>query len=213
MREYAHDLLESGGRLDDARRAHARHFGEVFEDAESGLESATMGEWLDRMDADRDNVRAAIAFAAADGDAAVALVFCAAAWRYWIWRGSLIEGRELVTAALACGDGPPALRQRALNGAGAVVASWATSRARRSCWRRASSSRASSTTATAPRAWAPTSAPSPCSPPTSTRRSPTTRSRSPTCARSTTRARSAWSCRTSASRTTAPATTSRRSSC
>ena len=33
-----------------------------------------MGDWLDRMDADRDNVRAAIAFAAADGDAAVALV-------------------------------------------------------------------------------------------------------------------------------------------
>ena len=81
-----------------------------------------MGEWLDRMDADRDNVRAAIAFAAADGDAAIALVLCAAAWRYWIWRGSLVEGRELVTAALACGDGPPELRQRALNGAGAVVA-------------------------------------------------------------------------------------------
>ena len=97
VREYAHDLLESGGRLDDARRAHARHFGEVFEDGESGLESATMGDWLDRMDADRDNVRAAIAFAAADGDAAVALVLCAAAWRYWIWRGSLVEGRELVT--------------------------------------------------------------------------------------------------------------------
>ena len=79
VREYAHDLLESGDRLDDARRAHARHFGAVFEDAESGLESATMGDWLDRMDADRDNVRAAIAFAAADGDAAVALVLCAAA--------------------------------------------------------------------------------------------------------------------------------------
>ncbi len=122
VREYAHDLLESGDRLDDARRAHARHFGAVFEHAESGLESATMGDWLDRMDADRDNVRAAIAFAAADGDAAVALVLCAAAWRYWIWRGSLVEGRELVLAALACGDGPPALRQRALNGAGAVVA-------------------------------------------------------------------------------------------
>jgi predicted ATPase/DNA-binding SARP family transcriptional activator len=122
VREYAYDLLESGGRLDDARRAHARHFGEVFEDGESGLESATMGDWLDRMDADRDNLRAAIGFAAAAGDAATALVLCAAVWRYWIWRGSLIEGRELAMAALACDGGPPALRQRALNGAGAVVA-------------------------------------------------------------------------------------------
>jgi predicted ATPase/DNA-binding SARP family transcriptional activator len=122
VREYAHDLLESGDRLDDARRAHARHFGQVFEHGESGLESATMGDWLDRMDADRDNLRAAIAFAAADGDAAIALVLCAAVWRYWIWRGSLSEGRELMMAALACDGGPPALRQRALNGAGAVVA-------------------------------------------------------------------------------------------
>ena len=122
VREYAHDLLEAGGGLDEARRAHARHFGEVFEDGESGLESATIGAWLDRMDADRDNIRAAITFAVADGEPAVALVLCAAVWRYWIWRGSLVEGRELVTAALASGDGPPALRQRALNGAGAIVA-------------------------------------------------------------------------------------------
>ena len=122
VREYAHDRLAAGGELDEARRAHARHFGEVFEDGERGLESATIGDWLDRMDAERDNIRAAITFAVADGDPAVALVLCAAVWRYWIWRGSLVEGRELVTAALAAGDGPPALRQRALNGAGAVVA-------------------------------------------------------------------------------------------
>ena len=121
VREYAHDLLESGGRLDDARRAHARHFGEVFEDGESGLESATMGEWLDRMDADRDNVRAAIAFAAADGDAAVALVLCAAVWRYWIWRGSLVEGRELVTAALALAA---TARPRCASGRSTAPARW-----------------------------------------------------------------------------------------
>ena len=85
------------------------------------MESAEIGAWLDRLDADRENVRAAIAFAVSDGDADTALALGADVWRYWIWRGSLTEGRELLASALAFGGGPPALRQRALNGAGAVA--------------------------------------------------------------------------------------------
>ena len=43
-------------------------------------------------------MRAAIAFAVADGDADGALALCADVWRYWIWRGNVTEGRELLAA-------------------------------------------------------------------------------------------------------------------
>jgi len=66
-------------------------------------------------------VRASIVFAVADGDAESALTLCGNAWRYWLWRGNLTEGRELVASALAAGDGAPALRQRVLNAAGALA--------------------------------------------------------------------------------------------
>ena len=95
---------------------------DLVEGGESGMESAQIGEWLDRLDAERENVRAAMTFAVADGDADTALLFCADLWRYWIWRGNLTEGRELLAAALAL-DGrragaAPARAQRRGRGGG-----------------------------------------------------------------------------------------------
>ncbi len=121
VREYAHDRLAASDELDGARADHARFFAAMIDGAERGLESADTVVWLDRLHADRDNLRAAIGYAAALGDATSALTICGNAWRYWLWRGNLTEGRELVVAALAAGDGAPALRQRALNAAGALA--------------------------------------------------------------------------------------------
>ena len=121
IREYAVDRLTKAGTLDEVRRAHMLAYRDLIEGGESGMESARTGEWLDRLDAERENVRAAMTFAVADGDADTALLFCADLWRYWIWRGNLTEGRELLAAALALDGGAPELRQRALNGAGAVA--------------------------------------------------------------------------------------------
>lgn len=121
VREYALDRLAANGRLDEVRRAHALHFTEAIQGAERGVESPEIGEWLDRMDAERENIRVAIAFAVADGDAETALSLCANIWRYWERRGNINEGRETLASALASGDGPPELRQRALNGAGALA--------------------------------------------------------------------------------------------
>ncbi|MBO9579153.1 MAG: tetratricopeptide repeat protein, partial [Microbacteriaceae bacterium] len=121
IREYAVDRLTKAGTLDEVRRAHMLAIRDLVEGGENGMESAETGEWLDRLDAERENVRVAMTFAVAEGDADTALLFCADLWRYWIWRGNLTEGRELVAAALAIGGGTPELRQRALNGAGAVA--------------------------------------------------------------------------------------------
>ena len=121
VREYAHDRLADSGDLADARAEHARFFAQMIDGAEKGLESSDTVVWVERLHADRDNLRAAIGFAVAGGDAQSALTLCGNAWRYWLWRGNLTEGRELVTAALAAGDGAPAMRQRVLNAAGALA--------------------------------------------------------------------------------------------
>ena len=69
--------------------------------AERGTESSDTVMWLERLHAERENVRAAIGYAVATGDATSALMLCTSTWRYWLWRGLVREGRELITSALA----------------------------------------------------------------------------------------------------------------
>lgn len=121
VREYALDRLEAAGALDATRRAHARHYAAAFAAADAELQGPDARRWLDRLDLERENARAAIHFAVADDDAATALALCANIWRYWERRGNLAEGREAMAAALGAPGGPPGLRLRVLNGAGALA--------------------------------------------------------------------------------------------
>jgi tetratricopeptide (TPR) repeat protein len=121
VREFALERLDASGELEAMRHRHARAFAALFAGAEHGMEGHEVGRWLDRLDADRENVRAAITFAVAKGDASLALALCTDAWRYWERRGHLSEGRALLDAALALADAPRAARLAALNGAGILA--------------------------------------------------------------------------------------------
>jgi tetratricopeptide (TPR) repeat protein len=120
VREYALEHLAEDDAQDDVRRRHARAYAALAESADEGLHSRETGAWLERVHADRENIRAAMGFAAAEGDSATALQLCTS-WRYWVLRGNLTEGRALVNLALASGDGPPELRWRAINAAGVLA--------------------------------------------------------------------------------------------
>ena len=120
VREYALERLADDAGEQAVRRRHAEIYAELAESADLGLHGRDIGAWLDRVHDDRENIRAAVGFAAADGDAPTALRLCGI-WRYWITRGNLTAGRALVTTALATGDGPPELRLRALNAAGVLA--------------------------------------------------------------------------------------------
>ena len=117
VREYALERLAELPGERDVRRRHARAYAEHTGEHVLG---GDVGAWLDRQHDDRENIRAGIAFAVGEGDAATALALFGS-WRYWATRGNLAEGRALATAALASGDGPPALRLATLNAAGVLA--------------------------------------------------------------------------------------------
>jgi predicted ATPase/DNA-binding SARP family transcriptional activator len=118
IREYAGELATA----DDAGRdLHALHFVRLAERAEPELTGADQGAWLARLEAEHDNLRAALDWTTGSGDRSVGLRLAAALGRFWYVRGYLTEGLDrLLQAADRAADGDPQTRARALRAASAI---------------------------------------------------------------------------------------------
>ena len=101
IREYALERLAERGDVNAVRGRHAGFYLPLAEEAEPALLGPQQLSWLQRLDAERDNLRAALTWATEDGDAEVGLRIGAALWRFWQLRGSDIEGRERLERLLA----------------------------------------------------------------------------------------------------------------
>jgi tetratricopeptide (TPR) repeat protein len=119
IREYAVEHL--GGRSDAAvlRRRHAEYYLRLAETAEPEVQrGAAQRPWLERLEAERDNLRAALHWARDQGEGAIVLRLGAALVPFWSQRGGLHEGRRWLEAALATCERehtvPAALRAKAL---------------------------------------------------------------------------------------------------
>ena len=121
IREYALERLEASGCADDVRRRHSRFFVELAEDAFPHLKGDPK-LWLDGLDADHDNLRAALDFLADAGDSQAHLQLAGALWKFWYLRGHVPEGLRRLQAALQADRSPTSHRARALNGAGGMTA-------------------------------------------------------------------------------------------
>lgn len=119
--DYAAELLERVGEADGTRRRHALHFLALAEEAEPNLRGSP-GVWLDRLDQEHDNLRAALECFEALGESQLALRLAAALSLFWTTRGHLLEGRRRLADALHADSRPTLARARALNGV-AVLAS------------------------------------------------------------------------------------------
>jgi predicted ATPase/DNA-binding SARP family transcriptional activator len=107
LREYGADRLNEADRLAVTRRAHAAFFLKLAEAAEPRLRRADQMMWLKRLNAERDNILAALRFAAADEDADTAIRLCAAMSWYWTLGDQHHEGRAWSRLALQVpGDSP-----------------------------------------------------------------------------------------------------------
>jgi predicted ATPase/DNA-binding SARP family transcriptional activator len=116
IREYAAARLRESGGEGDARRRHAAYFLELAEAAGSDLVAGTFdGILLARLDADHDNLRGAIAWAAESGDVEAEVRMAVSLRQYWLLRGELAEGRRVFDGAIARSAGAdPALHASAL---------------------------------------------------------------------------------------------------
>lgn len=100
MREYGREALASSGEAHDVWGRHLTLFAELAEQVEPELEAAGEAEWLARLDPELDNVRQALSWATADGEAAVGVRLASALYRYWFMRWLYAEGARWLRATL-----------------------------------------------------------------------------------------------------------------
>ncbi len=100
IREYALERLEESGAVSEMCNRHATYFLQFAENAEPELTGPRQMVWLDRLEREHHNLRAALHWLIESGDAEKALRMGGALWRFWQTRGYLGEGLELLQAAL-----------------------------------------------------------------------------------------------------------------
>ncbi len=119
LREFAVEQLQATQRWEAARQSHAAYFLAFAEAAEPKLLEADQGLWLNKLEADHDNLRVAM-----EGeDKETSLRIAGALWRFWDIHSHFSEGRRRLRAALeaTAKDAYSAARTKALNGAGVLA--------------------------------------------------------------------------------------------
>jgi predicted ATPase/class 3 adenylate cyclase len=122
IREFAGDLLASHDEADVLRRRFGTRFLELAEQARPLLAGPDQRRWLDRLELEHDNLRAALDRAVADEDPDLAIGLAFALWRFWQMRGHLFEARRRLDAmaAAAWSHRSPVLRARLMEALGGV---------------------------------------------------------------------------------------------
>jgi predicted ATPase/DNA-binding CsgD family transcriptional regulator len=121
IREYAAERLAASGEKEQIHARHAAFFAALGVQAESGFHGAEEGTWRRRLEADHDNLRAALAWSE-QHDPELMLRLAGTLWRFW-WI-YLTEGRMWLERALVAGgaEACASLRVKAL-GSASIVAS------------------------------------------------------------------------------------------
>jgi predicted ATPase/DNA-binding SARP family transcriptional activator/uncharacterized protein HemY len=100
LREYAAEELDPAGR-DGLARRHAGYFLSLAEQAGPQLIGPEQGAWLERLEREHDNLRAALDGLVERGETEEGLRLGAALGRFWEVRGHLREGRRRLAELLA----------------------------------------------------------------------------------------------------------------
>ena len=123
IREFGWEQLAQTAERQAARRAHAGYYLSLAEDAEQKLTGADQKSWLQRLDREQDNLRAALQWAIEQHEGELAQRLAGALQPFWFRRGYWSEGRRWLEEALAMHSGArgQAVRARALYGAGVLA--------------------------------------------------------------------------------------------
>jgi len=114
IREFALEQLAASSEEDTARRKHADHFIALAEQGDPSLTgTAEQTAWLNRLERDHDNIRAALRWLLEAQRATDAARLAGVAWRFWRFRAYLVEGRRWLEGAAAIQPAQPEGREQA----------------------------------------------------------------------------------------------------
>jgi predicted ATPase/class 3 adenylate cyclase len=122
VHEFAREKLGKSAEAEEIKRVHAEYFLTLAEEAYPQLRGPDQLEWLERLEAEHDNMKAALSRALERKEAEVALRLGGALWWFWSLRGYYSEGMRWLEEALAMdGRVSPEVRAMALAGTGALA--------------------------------------------------------------------------------------------
>jgi tetratricopeptide (TPR) repeat protein len=102
LREFGLEQLEASGEGETIRRRHADFFLALAERAEASLESGEQVHWMDRMEYEHDNLRAALDWSrTAEAAGELCLRLAGTLGYFWEMHGYFSEGRERLSAILS----------------------------------------------------------------------------------------------------------------
>jgi predicted ATPase/class 3 adenylate cyclase len=118
IRQYGRDRLVDAGEAESVRNRHFDWFLALAERAEPELIGPRQVAWLDHLETEQDNLRAALAWGLDSRPAIMGLRLAGALWRWWHVRDRESEGLDWLRRALAApgAEAPTAARAKALQG-------------------------------------------------------------------------------------------------
>jgi predicted ATPase/class 3 adenylate cyclase len=123
VRQYGLVKLEETGEISEARRRHLHSFLNLAERAKPAFHGPEQSAWLERLETEHGNLRAALESSKADKDGAeMELRIAAALSWFWFLHGHSSEGRQWLEHALSReATTAPVSRAEALSRAGALA--------------------------------------------------------------------------------------------
>ena len=121
VRQYALEKSKEANETEELRRRHAEYFLGLAEDADLGMAGPLHSRWLNTLEAEHGNLRAALSWAVERGETETTLRLAGALRIFWQTRGYLVEGRGWMDRALALeggGRSVDAARAKTLIGVG-----------------------------------------------------------------------------------------------
>jgi non-specific serine/threonine protein kinase len=119
-RQYALEKLKQSGDAEETRRCHEAFYLSLTERAEPELRGPRQVSWLDRLERENDDIRAAMLWALSAGDHDTAARLGWALCDFWWLHGHHREARRWMRATLEH-ELSPALRARALHAAASTA--------------------------------------------------------------------------------------------
>ena len=124
VRQYGREKLSESGETEKFRERHAGYYLVLAEEAEPELKAEGQVAWLERLEREHDNLRAAMRWLLERGELEEAARLGWALWLFWGIRGHFAEGRQSMEQALSAEGGvamPASARAKALYVAGMMA--------------------------------------------------------------------------------------------